>query len=161
MEKDKEELLTKSLNFGFALISNININDIRFLSIIMHQYLEYYIDGIIQRMLRHPDKILNDLNFDKKCKLLIAFGFFDEVEGKKLLVNIKLMNMIRNHYAHHMDVSLGEEIPPRIKKHINSMIELGKADSEPIDRSDLVEWFRNQCFLTIAELGRINIPKAQ
>jgi len=53
--------------------------------------------------------------------LLDAFGLFDGDEGKQLKTNMKIINNIRNYYAHNIDVSLGEEIPLNVKKLIDSM----------------------------------------
>ena len=119
---ESEELskaLSEAANFFISIARNLKeINDMRFLPIIMHQYIEYYIDIIITNQLEHPEFILKErhsFGFYEKCILLRALGIFDGSEGKKLLINIRIITRIRNYYAHEMDISVGEIFPETSK----------------------------------------------
>ena len=88
---EREELsktLSEVANFLQSIARNLKeINDMRFLPIIMHQYLEYIIDSIIKSEFKHPDFIFKEhlFGFYEKCTLLRALGIFDGPAGKKLL----------------------------------------------------------------------------
>ena len=100
MEKDKEKQLNDSIKFINAFTCNINIDDIRLLSIVMDIYIENAMEDKIKSKLKNPEKILDGRsNFNYKCKLLDAFGVFDEGKGKKLRINIKNIHRIRNEYG--------------------------------------------------------------
>jgi len=158
MSDDREKLLQEFGDFIYTFLKNVNeTKDMRFLSIIMHQYMEYYIDNVIKSGFKNPDEILNEhrfFGFYEKCKLLKALGIFDEDDGKNLLINIRIINSIRNFYAHNLlDLSSDETIPPKIKDKINSMHKFGEIAFKE-DDSYLFK-FKEICISTIAELSRI------
>jgi len=145
-------------SFICSFLKNINaINDMRFLSIIMHQYIDFYTDSVIKSSFNNPDVILKKpviFGFYEKCLLLKALGFFDNDKGGKLLSNIRIINKIRNFYAHNLlDISSDENTPPNIKDQIKSMHNFGGADLRE-DNSDSYN-FKEICLSTIAELSRI------
>jgi hypothetical protein len=90
------------------------IKDLRFLSIIGHQYVEYFINEIICFKFKNPELIIDHKElggFNNKFTLLKAMGCF---KGKDdLKKNIELINNIRNYYAHNM--LHGDEVPQNIK----------------------------------------------
>ncbi len=158
MSDDKEKLLKEFGAFIYTFLKNINeTGNIRFLSIIMHQYLDYHTDNIIKSSFKNPNEILNEtvvFGFYEKCILLKAVGIFDEDNGEKLLSNIRIINSIRNIYAHNLlDLSTDETVPLKIKDKINSMYKFGGIDFKK-DDSDLFK-FKELCLSTIAELSRI------
>ena len=131
------DAVTDTARFFTAISRNLNeINDIRFLPIIMHQYLEYFIDNVISSQFKNPESILKErhsFGFYEKCFLLKALGIFDGQAGKELLINIRIMTRIRNYYAHEMDISVGEIMPENIKDMINSMHMFGKIECKDND----------------------------
>lgn len=137
-----------------------DINDIRFLSIIMHQYIEFLIDTIIRSEFKHFDVILKEnylFSFYHKCALLKALGIFDGLKGKNILINIRIMTRIRNHYAHSLDISTGEIIPDNIRDMVNSMHTFGKLRWNNNDNNnDLQMKYKRLALETFWELSEIN-----
>ncbi len=132
------------------------VNDMRFLSIIMHQYLEFFIDNILTSKFEHPeiiDKYYYYFGFYQKCILLGAFGIYEGSSGEKLRSNIKIMNEIRNHYAHHMDISLGDAIPEKIKHKIDAMHNFGQMKCK--DEDGISSKYKSLCIMTFLELSNL------
>jgi len=76
---------------------------LRELSYIALLYIEYYVNEILIRILKHPKKIIdeNELgSFKNKLMILEAMGIFDG--HPHLLSNITLIQRIRNYFAHNL-----------------------------------------------------------
>ncbi len=153
MEKSKEELLKEVNKSITAFVNDANINDIRLLSIIMHLYLESYMNNIISSKLKHPERIIDRLPFYRKCTLLDAFGIFDE--NINLKNNINKINKIRNHYAHNLESPIDEEIPTKVVDLISQMRPLDKDRLEK-DTYNTVMKFRLLSIETISKLSQIS-----
>ncbi|MFZ3167352.1 MAG: hypothetical protein WA130_07030 [Candidatus Methanoperedens sp.] len=114
------------------------IEDLRFLSIIGHQYVDYFLNEIICNIFENPELIIdnNELGqFFNKFTLLKSLGYFkgrDDLEK-----NIKLMTSIRNFYAHNM--LIGEEVPENIINKINEMKYLEDADNYEVEFSSVTD----------------------
>ena len=77
--------------------------NLRELSIIALLYIEYYLNEILLEKFIHPKKVIdeNELgSFKNKLTILEALGVFDG--HKALLINIRLIQKIRNFYAHNI-----------------------------------------------------------
>lgn len=97
-----------------------NIDDIRFYSIICHQYIDYFLNEILIEKLPDLAFIIDDTElgiFRTKLKILKSANIFDN--HKDLIQNIEKITKIRNFYAHNM-MKKGY-VPKEIKKHIDGM----------------------------------------
>ncbi len=96
--------------------------DIKPLSLILQLYIEYFISELIRLKFNSP-KIIIDNNelgsFSNRLNILCALDIFEKKES--LLRNIKIINRIRNYYAHNLiiDNSRPSEIVNRIRELVN------------------------------------------
>jgi hypothetical protein len=130
----------------------INIYEMRFLSIIMHQQIENCIDSIISRSFKHPEKIFkshNNFGFKEKYIIVEALGIFDYERGKKLKTNIDAIQQLRNQYAHADSVS-GKKILPKQEHLIKTMHNF----FDQLPKADLVLRFKTDCLSTMMELNK-------
>jgi len=137
------------------LVNEFNdIEELRFLSIITHMYVEYFLNEIICNKISKPELIIDNKGlggFYNKFTLLKSLGFF---EGKeKLEKNVERINMIRNFYAHNMLIE--QKIPPKIETKINEMVYLEESNTfhEDISKIDLTSKFKVKCISTIVLLS--------
>lgn len=96
-------------------------SDVRILSLIIHLYIEYYLNELIRLKFDEGKFILNRKelgSFYNKCLILRALGVFKQKD--KLLRNIKLITNIRNYYAHH--TLLSDEVPEENKIRIKQLV---------------------------------------
>lgn len=138
---------------GFT--ADLMTQDMRWLSILMHQLIENHIDMIINLAFKHP-LITNHKHifaFDEKLIIAEALGIFDGEDGKKLKKNVNIIQKIRNHYAHNLDQTSGKRIPSPQADRIKEMHDFFSPDK--IDDYDLISVFKFRCMSTIAELNRI------
>jgi hypothetical protein len=94
---------------------------LRELSYIALLYIEYYINEILIRKLKHPEKIIeeNELgSFKNKLMILEALGIFDD--HPHLLSNITLIQRIRNYFAHNLLAS--ERAPEPVINRIKQLV---------------------------------------
>lgn len=117
-----EEIIKK------LLLDINNMLNMKYLSIISHQYVEYFLNEIICVKFKHPEIIIDDIQmgtFYNKFRLLESIGVFDN--NKDLKHNIKLINSIRNKFAHNMIKYIDEEIPNEVKSQIDDLKYLDEA----------------------------------
>ncbi len=141
-----------------GFVTDLMMQDMRWLSIIMHQLIENHIDMIINLAFKHP--LITDRNhifgFEEKCSIAEALGIFDGEDGKKLKKNVKIIQQIRNHYAHNLDQTSGKLIPLPHADRIKEMHDFFSPNSpNKRDDCDLIFVFKIRCMSTIAELNRI------
>ncbi|MCX6818185.1 MAG: hypothetical protein NTU57_05005 [Candidatus Aenigmarchaeota archaeon] len=80
-----------------------SIDNLRFLSLIVHQYVEYFLNELIVKNVKNPELIIDDRElgtFFKKFTILKAIGLFDR--RPDVLRNIEVIMKVRNYYAHNM-----------------------------------------------------------
>jgi hypothetical protein len=117
----------------------LRIEDLRLISIIAHQYIEYFLDEIICQKLKYPEFIVDNIylgTFHNKFILLQSLGvLYGDKSDLDLVENIRLINEIRNFYAHNL--TLKEEVPQEIQKKINKMnyLDMGKSNEASIKKS--------------------------
>jgi len=110
---DNDELIDK-------LCDEVNkASDVRYLSLIPHLYIEYYLNELISLKFDKAELILDKIDlgsFYNKFLILRALGIFKQ--NDKLIKNIELITRIRNFYAHNLLISnrLPEENKSRIKQ---------------------------------------------
>ncbi len=93
--------------------------DFRSKVIILHLYIEYWINEIIRISHRNAELIIDDEElgkFGNKIKILKIRGFIDY---ENLLVNLKQIQEIRNHYSHVL--LMKDELDQKIKDKIENM----------------------------------------
>lgn len=108
--------------------------------LILHLYVEYWINEIIRITYKNPKIIIDDDElgkFGNKVKLLKSRDFFDgEDLFKDLFGNLKQIQWIRNHYSHTllMKDELDQDIEDRIKNmkmlYIRKSVDLSKKSFE-------------------------------
>ena len=136
--------------FFIAFSENIlAADDIRVFSIYSHQLLDIIVNNYLSQKFAKPDGIF-DFSFSQKLTILDAFGFFDG--HKTLYSNIKIINKVRNIYSHNWDMSLGKDIPPNVKKSVDSMQEFGNTFTE---KSDTFQRFKKLCINTIQKMHEL------
>jgi len=97
-----------------------NIEDIRFYSIICHQYIDYFLNEILIERFPNLKFIIDDYDlgsFRNKFKILKSDGMFENFQY--LEKNIEMITKIRNFYAHNM-MKKGD-IPNKVKIYVNNM----------------------------------------
>jgi len=107
-EKIEEEQLYKNLNN--ELRSARNIKEI---SLITHLYIEYYFRELIFVKFKLPENIINN-SFNSKFNILVSTGILEQ----DLIENIKVIQKIRNHYAHNIIIekNIYRNIEEKIRK---------------------------------------------
>lgn len=83
--------------------------------LIIHLYLEYYLNMIIERKIPKPKRILSNATFYNKLKLVEALDVLDDT----LIYDLYKINEIRNKLAHNIEIeslSLQDEILNLIKQ---------------------------------------------
>jgi len=142
-----------------GFMKDIDIQDMRWLSIIMHQLVENHIDMIINLAFKHPliTTTTRNPNFGFKEKTIIAkaLGLFDGKDGKNLEKNVKIIQTIRNNSAHNLDQTSGKLIPSPLASQIKEMYNFFPPDIMAKEDDPLFLVFRVRCMSTIAELNRI------
>jgi hypothetical protein len=89
---------TLSTNLHKILLLNKNPRDMTILS---HLILENMIEEIIRKKVKEPNPIL-EYSFYNKIKIMYSFGLIPE----EMFRNLKLINTIRNNFAHNLKFSL-------------------------------------------------------
>ncbi len=123
-EKKSEAKLFEQLVKEFQAVRGV-----RFLSIITHLYLDYFVNELVCREFAHPEEIIDGKvlgEFNNKVSLLKARGFFDEKQA--LEKNIALLTRIRNYYAHNLS---DEGVPKEVEHRILELKELPEFDKQP------------------------------
>ena len=103
--------------------------DIRYLSIISHLYVEYYLNELISLKFVEAKLIIDEKelgSFYNKFLILKALGIFEHKD--KLIENINLITRIRNFYAHHLLIS--DELPEEVKSRITQLVYLDSEGNE-------------------------------
>ena len=83
------------------------IKDIRGLVLVLHLYIEWWLNLLIKKYFKNhdiilDDNLLNDLkSFSNKVRILNAVGVLDE----NIFEDIKTVNKIRNIFAHNLDLT--------------------------------------------------------
>ena len=124
--KKTDEELFKQLVREFRCLRGV-----RFLSIITHLYLDYFVNELVCREFARPEEIINGKvlgEFNNKVSLLKARGFFNNKQ--ELEKNIALLTRIRNYYAHNLS---DEGVPEEIKHRILELNELPEFEKQPKD----------------------------
>ncbi len=96
------------------------IKDFRLKVIVIHLYIEYWINELILALFHEPKKIIDDGDlgtFENKMKILESRGIFKTHED--LLTNVRMVQRIRNHYSHKL--ILEDELNEKVKTCINNM----------------------------------------
>lgn len=109
-----EELLTKVDE------DLTKIKEFRLKVIVIHIYIEYWINELIRALFKRPKIIIDngDLGtFENKIRILESRGIFDN--HKDLLKNIRMTQRIRNHYSHKL--ILKDEVDEQVKAQIDNM----------------------------------------
>lgn len=132
------------------------IRNLRFLSIIAHLYVEYFLDEIICIKFKQPELIIDNEelgSFFNKFTLLRSIGIFDS--KKDLERNIEMINRIRNFYAHNMLIE--DVIPQEIVDRINEMkyIEGSNTYGESMEGMDEENKFHIIGISTITSLSNL------
>ena len=140
-----------------GFMKDMMIQDMRWLSIIMHQIVENHIDIIINLAFKHPliTNSNHNFGFQEKTIIVEALGLFDDKDGKNLKKNVQLIQRIRNHYAHNMDQTSGKLIPLPQASQIKEMHDFFPPDITDKGDDPLFLVFEIRCMSTIAELNRI------
>ncbi|MCH7648924.1 MAG: hypothetical protein IIA83_09990 [Thaumarchaeota archaeon] len=87
---DTFERMCKELN---------GIHDTRYFIVMLHLYLEFWMNQIIEKKCKNPDKIKN-FNFSPKLKILNSFNIVPD----ELYHDIKIFNDLRNTFVHDLDI---------------------------------------------------------
>jgi len=110
-------------NFGEFLITEIKKSrEPRNLVLTLHLFIEYWLDWLITKNFSEPDIILqdeatNDLRgFNNKLKILKAMGVMEDY----LYRDIKIINRIRNLFAHTLDLQ-EREAREEFEKYIDEL----------------------------------------
>ncbi|MEW5897389.1 MAG: hypothetical protein AB1668_06865 [Nanoarchaeota archaeon] len=139
--------------YFLSLVSELNDQkETRMLALMIHLFVEYWINEIINTLFKNPGIIFKDrdLNgFNKKIDLLKACGIIKE--SSDLLKNIQLINQIRNDYAHNLIVG---EIEKATVDRINRIIMLKVSYNNVgfASQLDLHSRFKAKAISTIMEL---------
>ena len=94
---------------------------LRELSYIALLYIEYYINEILIRKLKYPEKIIdeNELgSFKNKLTILEALGIF--IDHPHLFNNITLIQRIRNYFAHNLMAN--ERVPEPVINRVEQLV---------------------------------------
>ena len=105
--------------------------DIRYLSIISHLYVEYYLNELIRLKFVEAKLIIDEKelgSFYNKFLILKALGIFKHKDKDKLIKNINLITRIRNFYAHNLLIS--DELPDAVKNRIKQLVYLDHEGNE-------------------------------
>ncbi len=98
------------------------LRGVRFLSLITHLYVEYYVNELLCNEFEHPEKVIDDKElgeFNNKLSLLKARGFFDDKAA--LLKNVELLSRIRNYYAHNLS---SKGVPAAVSDRVRELKQL-------------------------------------
>jgi hypothetical protein len=68
--------------------------------VISHLFIEYYLDWIVPKKLEKSEKAIEELMFKKKLFLIGC----KNILSAKLLYGLDVVNKIRNHFAHNIDI---------------------------------------------------------
>ena len=109
-----------------------------------HLYLEYYLNKTIENQLKNGKELLNDKNFTTYFKIEILYGM--KYLSKVVYHNCRLMNTIRNHFAHNLKTN-DSYIDDKIEK-----MEIPWTDIDTVKRTSLVERYRMVSWTMVAEL---------
>ncbi len=139
--------------FFLSLVSELNEQkETRMLALMIHLFVEYWINEIINVLFKNSDFIFKDkdLNgFSHKIDLLRACGVLKE--GSDLLRNIQLINKIRNDYAHNLIVGEIEKATiERIREIV--MLKISYNNVGFASQSDVHSQFKAKTISTIMEL---------
>lgn len=106
-------------------ISRIDLAIIR-----SHLYLENYIDEIFRIHLANSEDIINEFTFHQKFRVLEGL----EVLNTDILENIKLLNGMRNDFAHNLDTNsiYEEKVKPKLGQ-LNWMDEQAKGVEKSVE----------------------------
>jgi|GEM_PF-5358215 len=88
-------------------------SDIRLISIIGGYYLDYLVTKHIEKRVKNTNPFINNLEFSQKLDYLDSVGHWDKTDDYEpnhddriyrfeLLNDLKILNAIRNHYAHNI-----------------------------------------------------------
>ena len=114
----KHERKTDQELFQQLVLEFHGLRGVRFLSIITHLYVNYFVNELVCREFKHPEKVIDDKDlgeFNNKLSLLKARGFFDG--QKELEKNVELLTRICNYYAHNItSKGLPMEVSDRVKE---------------------------------------------
>jgi len=144
------------------LVEELNkYNELRTLALVVHLFVEYYINEIIIKLFPKGEIIIENraLNsFSKKINILKAWDLFKS--DSDLLKNINLVNEIRNKYAHNL---IASEVDKEAAKKINDIkiLEIRYANVGFASQFDTVNQFKAKAVSTIISLNEVfaKLPK--
>ena len=121
-----------------SLINEMNrmakLRDNRLLVLILHLYMEYWVNEIIIKMYPKSEVILDENTFNQlkgftnKVKLIEASNI---ITNPEVIGNVKILNRIRNLYAHNLDQN---SITKKVEKEIGKMVEFEGIKHGPIEK---------------------------
>jgi len=79
------------------------IHDTRYFIVMLHLYLEFWINKIIEKKCKNADKIL-EFSFSQKLRILNGFNIVTD----ELFHDIKKFNDLRNKFVHVLDIQENE-----------------------------------------------------
>ena len=109
-----------------------------------HLYLEYYLNKAIENQLKSGKELLDDIHFTTHFKIEVLYGM--KYLSKVVYHNCKLMNTIRNHFAHNLKTN-DDYINDKIEK-----MEIPWYADEAIKHTPLVERYRVVSLTMVTEL---------
>lgn len=134
------------------------MKDFRILVLFVHLNIEFWMNKLIEIEISRPKIIMqnNDFKtFSNKLDLLYATDIIED----KNYQQIKLVNKIRNHYAH--NIVLTEEFPEEVKGLMNSLITLSKMESPPAEATLEQKYVLACCYLVGYLNGRYEVASRQ
>ena len=136
-----------------------SIRGVRFVSVITHLYVDYFVNELVCREFKHPEKVIDDRElgeFQNKFSLLKARGFFDG--RKELEKNVELLTRIRNYYAHNI---ASKGVPMAVSDRVKELKALPEFKNEKkelfapfLSGNELEDLFRVHAIQTILVLAK-------
>ncbi len=86
------------------MVKELNgVHDMRYIVVMLHLYLEFWLDKIIEKKCKNSKKIM-EFNFFQKLRILNGF----DIVPDELFHDIKVINELRNTFAHELDIPENE-----------------------------------------------------
>ena len=128
MSKKKQDISFENLITFFE--RDVNESDIRLVCVIGGCYLDYLLSKNLEVLIKNRNPYIDNLEFHEKLSLLQSLGFFDADEtipkeerryrNENVLNDIKILNNVRNHYAHNI-IDQTEDIQKEIKQKLEHL----------------------------------------
>lgn len=154
--EDKEQLLTSEQEFKRKFLEDISRDDLFYVFLRSHLYIEANMNSIIENHFPNPDALeLNKFRFEQKIRLLSALN---KIESNRISIITKI-NKVRNNLAHSLEHYIDEKNIQDILAIVPKEDIEGIRDLAKLHENNIESQLKFLLVMVVAELSAIKSQK--